>query len=79
MNNPKKDVCIVGGGMGSLSAAIYLNKKGKIFDPQQGINDLKNNIVKFIGDPQTRIEEDFLRILRFLRFSIQYNEFVNFH
>ena len=53
--------------------AIYLNKKGKIFDPQQGINDLKNNIVKFIGDPQTRIEEDFLRIIRFLRFSIQYN------
>ena len=53
--------------------AIYLNKKGKIFDPQQGISDLKNNIVKFIGDPQTRIEEDFLRIIRFLRFSIQYN------
>ncbi len=53
--------------------AIYLNKKGKIFDPQQGVNDLKNNIVKFIGDPQTRIEEDFLRIIRFLRFSIQYD------
>ena len=34
---------------------------------------LNNNIVKFIGDPQTRIEEDFLRIIRFLRFSIQYN------
>ncbi len=53
--------------------AIYLNKNGKIFDPQQGVNDLKNNIVKFIGDPQTRIEEDFLRIIRFLRFTIQYN------
>ncbi len=53
--------------------AIYLNKKGKIFDPQQGINDLNNNVVKFIGDPQTRIEEDFLRIIRFLRFTIQYN------
>jgi len=56
--------------------AIYLNKKGKIFDPQQGISDLKNNIVKFIGDPQTRIEEDFLRIIRFLRFTIQYNSSV---
>ena len=53
--------------------AIYLNKNGKIFDPQQGINDLNENIVKFIGDPQTRIEEDFLRIIRFLRFTIQYN------
>ena len=53
--------------------AIYLSKKGKIFDPQQGVNDLKNNVVKFIGDPQTRIEEDFLRIIRFLRFSTQYS------
>ena len=53
--------------------AIYLNKKGKIFDPQHGINDLNNNTVKFIGDPQTRIEEDFLRIIRYIRFSIQYN------
>ena len=56
--------------------AIYLNKKGKIFDPQLGINDLNNNVIKFIGDPQTRIEEDFLRIIRFLRFSIQYNSSV---
>tara|TARA_Y100000816_G_C26099688_1_gene582543 strand:- start:1701 stop:2966 length:1266 start_codon:yes stop_codon:yes gene_type:complete len=56
--------------------AIYLNKKGKIFDPQQGINDLNNKVIKFIGDPQTRIEEDFLRIIRFLRFSIQYNSSV---
>ena len=53
--------------------AIYLNKNGKIFDPQSGLIDLKNNIVKFIGDPQTRIKEDFLRIIRFLRFTIQYN------
>ena len=57
--------------------AIYLNKKGKIFDPQQGISDLNNNNVKFIGDPQTRIEEDYLRIIRFLRFSIQYNSSVD--
>ena len=58
--------------------AIYLNKNGKVFDPQQGINDLNKNIVKFIGDPQTRIEEDFLRIIRFLRFTIQYNSSVEF-
>ena len=57
--------------------AIYLTKKGKIFDPQQGINDLKNNTIKFIGDPQTRIEEDFLRIIRFVRFTIQYNSSVD--
>ena len=52
--------------------AIYMDRKGKFFDPQSGIKDLKNNVVKFIGDPSKRIEEDYLRILRFLRFSIQY-------
>ena len=53
--------------------AIYLDIKGKIFDPQIGTVDLKNKIVKFIGDPQRRIEEDYLRILRFVRFKIMYN------
>ena len=52
--------------------SIYLNKNGKIFDPHLGIQDLKNNIVKFIGEPSKRIEEDYLRIIRFIRFSIKY-------
>ena len=51
----------------------YLDINGKIFDPQMGIIDLKNNNVKFIGDPQKRIEEDYLRIIRFIRFKIMYN------
>ena len=55
--------------------AIYLNSRGKIFDPQFGLEDLKNNKVKFIGEPKKRIQEDYLRILRFLRFSIQYKSF----
>ena len=53
--------------------AIYLDINGKIFDPQNGTVDLKNNNIKFIGDPQKRIEEDYLRIIRFIRFSIQYD------
>tara|TARA_B100000963_G_scaffold142645_1_gene124179 strand:- start:1456 stop:2718 length:1263 start_codon:yes stop_codon:yes gene_type:complete len=53
--------------------AIYLSKNGKIFDPQSGVNDLKNKNVKFIGDPQKRIEEDYLRIIRFIRFKIMYD------
>ena len=53
--------------------AIYLDIKGKIFDPQAGTIDLKNNNIKFIGDPQKRIEEDYLRIIRFIRFKILYN------
>ena len=53
--------------------AIYLDINGKIFDPQNGTIDLKSNNVKFIGDPQKRIEEDYLRIIRFIRFKIMYN------
>ena len=52
--------------------AIYLGIDGKIFDPQLGIEDLKNKNIKFIGDPQKRIEEDYLRIIRFIRFSLEY-------
>ncbi len=53
--------------------SIYLDINGKIFDPQSGVNDLKNKNVKFIGDPQKRIEEDYLRIIRFIRFKFQYD------
>jgi len=56
--------------------AIYLDINGKIFDPQSGANDLKNKVVKFIGDPFKRIEEDYLRIIRFIRFSLDYAEVV---
>ncbi len=53
--------------------AIYLDIFGKIFDPQMGTTDLKNKNVKFIGDPQKRIQEDYLRIIRFIRFKIMYD------
>ena len=52
--------------------AIYLDINGKIFDPQLGTADLRNRNIKFIGDPYKRIEEDYLRIIRFIRFSIEY-------
>tara|TARA_B100000780_G_scaffold275685_1_gene242792 strand:+ start:36 stop:1331 length:1296 start_codon:yes stop_codon:yes gene_type:complete len=53
--------------------AIYMDRKGKIYDPQNGIDDLKNRQIKFIGEPSARIEEDYLRIIRFIRFSVYYN------
>ena len=53
--------------------AIYLDINGKIYDPQMGTVDLKNKNVKFIGDPFKRIEEDYLRIIRFIRFKVMYN------
>jgi len=57
--------------------AIYLDQNGKIFDPHNGRRDLKEKKIKFIGNAQERIEEDYLRIIRFLRFSIQYKNFEN--
>ena len=53
--------------------AIYSNLKGEIYDPLGGLKDLENKIVKFIGDPNKRIREDYLRILRYFRFYIQYS------
>ena len=54
--------------------AIYSDLKGEIYDPLDGLTDLKNGIVKFIGDPNERIKEDYLRILRYFRFHTQYSK-----
>ena len=56
--------------------SIYCDTNGNLKDPQNGMKDLKREkpIVKFIGDTEKRIQEDFLRILRFLRFSIYYSK-----
>ncbi len=52
--------------------ALYLDNQGLVHDYFDGISDLKSRKVKFIGDASQRIEEDFLRILRFFRFSCRY-------
>ena len=49
--------------------AIYKDINGKIYDPSRGVEDLKNKTLRFIGDPETRIKEDPLRILRAKRFA----------
>ena len=54
--------------------AIYSDISGEVYDPLNGTEDLKNGIIKFIGDPNQRIQEDYLRILRYLRFYTQYNK-----
>ena len=48
--------------------AIYLNSSGEIFDPFNGLKDIKNKKLRFIGNPTTKIKEDYLRIIRFCRF-----------
>ncbi len=52
--------------------ALYCSENGDVFDPVGGIADLKTRSVRFVGDPRSRIQEDYLRILRFFRFVSQY-------
>ncbi|WP_303489428.1 CCA tRNA nucleotidyltransferase [Candidatus Nesciobacter abundans] len=54
--------------------ALYLDKNGNIFDFVNGLKDIKSRTIKFIGNPAQRIQEDYLRILRFFRFSSFYGE-----
>lgn len=54
--------------------AIYLTPDGMLYDPVGGVADARARRVRFIGDPEARIREDFLRILRFFRFSARFCE-----
>ena len=54
--------------------SIYSDVKGNLFDPYNGKDDLKKGFVNFIGDPDKRIKEDYLRILRYLRFFLSYSK-----
>ncbi len=54
--------------------AIYADIDGRIHDPLNGIEDLEKGIIKFIGNAEERIQEDYLRILRYFRFFTQYSK-----
>ena len=54
--------------------SIYADIDGNLFDPNMGVKDLKEGKIRFIGDPEIRIKEDYLRILRYLRFFVQYSK-----
>lgn len=49
--------------------AMAVTFDGEVIDPFNGAEDLKNGIVRFVGSPDERMEEDYLRILRWLRFQ----------
>ena len=57
--------------------SIYCDTSGHLADPNKGINDLLKKNVRFIGDPNERIKEDYLRILRFFRFSLEISNSVD--
>jgi poly(A) polymerase len=53
--------------------SIYSDKEGNLFDPYDGKKDLENGIINFIGNAEDRIKEDYLRILRYIRFFLNYS------
>lgn len=48
--------------------SMYLDLDGSVYDYFYGYDDLKNRRVAFVGDAATRIQEDYLRILRYFRY-----------
>ena len=54
--------------------ALYFSPEGELFDYFSGQEDLKAGRVRFIGEAEKRIKEDYLRILRFFRFHARYGK-----
>ena len=54
--------------------AIYADLHGNLYDPFNGKKDLELGNVRFIGNPEKRIKEDYLRILRYVRFFLNYSK-----
>ncbi|HTU00120.1 MAG TPA: CCA tRNA nucleotidyltransferase [Rhizomicrobium sp.] len=54
--------------------ALYASADGEIFDTVGGVDNLNARHVRFVGDPVTRIREDYLRILRLFRFHAWYGK-----
>ena len=54
--------------------SIYADIDGNLFDPFDGKKDLENGKIKFIGEADKRIKEDYLRILRYVRFFLNYSK-----
>ena len=54
--------------------SIYADIDGNLFDPFNGKKDLENGNVEFIGSAEIRIKEDYLRVLRYIRFFLNYSK-----
>ena len=48
---------------------LCMNYKGEVLDPLNSISDVKKHVIKTVGDPNIKLKEDSLRILRAIRFS----------
>ncbi len=51
--------------------ALAMNLKGEVYDPFGGKNDLKSRIIRTVGSPEERFNEDALRLMRAVRFAVE--------
>jgi poly(A) polymerase len=51
---------------------LYCDLEGQVYDPHGGLADLRAGRIRFVGEAETRIREDVLRLLRFFRFRAHY-------
>ena len=54
--------------------SIYSDKDGNLFDPYDGRKDILAGKIEFIGNAEKRIKEDYLRIVRYIRFFLKYSK-----
>jgi poly(A) polymerase len=54
--------------------AMSMTRDGRVYDYFGGIADLRRRTIRFVGDPASRIKEDYLRVLRYFRFFARYGE-----
>lgn len=65
VNSPKKD----SERRDFTINALYINREGDVLDFHHGLEDLQNKTIRFIGNPEVRVKEDPLRIIRAERFA----------
>lgn len=59
--------------------AMSIDVDGNLYDYFNGLADLQKGLIRFVGDPEKRISEDYLRILRFYRFYSYYGVIIDEH
>lgn len=51
---------------------MFIDSDGILYDYFDGKNDLKNKLIRFVGDPDQRLKEDYLRLFRYFRFHVRF-------
>jgi len=59
----------------TINAIAFNPVTGEIVDAVGGLKDFNNKVLRFVGKAEDRIQEDQLRVLRYLRFIVRFNSF----